>query len=216
MRARRVAAPVVLSVVHLTVEVTVKRIGSVALIAMLLLLAAGAPVRAQGIGQILRLLRPEVLHQLNGDVVRLLNFLPEVDGPNRAIVARLFAHGGLGFAKLGKDGVFRLGVRVPSGQFMWRPALIVMGHAGDLELTFRNLDDYSHHQVLMPNNGGRMFLDLPSHATGTVRVRLDAPGLYWFGCPVANHAGRGMLGLIIVKGDVPDDAKLDRPKQPRP
>ena len=33
-----------------------------------------------------------------------------------------------------------------------------------------------------------------------MRLRLDQPGLYWFGCPVSNHAGRGMLGLIVVAG----------------
>jgi PQQ system protein len=49
-----------------------------------------------------------------------------------------------------------------------------------------------------------------------VRVTLNQPGLYWFGCPISNHAGRGMLGLIMVKGETPEEAKLDRPKQPRP
>jgi hypothetical protein len=34
-----------------------------------------------------------------------------------------------------------------------------------------------------------------------VRVTLNQPGLYWFGCPISNHAGRGMLGLIMVKGE---------------
>lgn len=38
----------------------------------------------------------------------------------------------------------------------------------------------------------------------------------WFGCPVANHVGRGMLGLILVRGDVPAIAKLDCPEQLRP
>ena len=47
-------------------------------------------------------------------------------------------------------------------------------------------------------------------------VRLDQPGLYSFGCPASNHAGRGMLGLAIVKGDVPAEARLDRPRMPRP
>jgi hypothetical protein len=42
-----------------------------------------------------RLLRPSVLKQLNPHVVRLVNELPAVDDPNEAIVARLFAHGGL-------------------------------------------------------------------------------------------------------------------------
>jgi hypothetical protein len=53
-----------------------------------------------------RLLRPSVLKQLNPRVVRLVNELPEVDHPNEAIVARLFAHGGLSHAKLGGDGIF--------------------------------------------------------------------------------------------------------------
>jgi PQQ system protein len=47
-------------------------------------------------------------------------------------------------------------------------------------------------------------------------VSLSEPGLYWFGCPVSNHAGRGMLGLIIVRGDSPPNAILDRPEQPQP
>jgi PQQ system protein len=47
-------------------------------------------------------------------------------------------------------------------------------------------------------------------------VELDAPGLYWFGCPVGNHAGRGMLGFLFVEGDVPPEARLDRPPQPQP
>ena len=51
-----------------------------------------------------RLLRPSVLKQLNPDVVKLLNELPTVDDPNDAIVARLFAHGGLSHAERGSDG----------------------------------------------------------------------------------------------------------------
>ena len=54
-----------------------------------------------------RLLRPSVLKQLNPRVVRMVNYLPKVDDPNEAIVARLFAHGGLSRASLGSDGVFR-------------------------------------------------------------------------------------------------------------
>jgi PQQ system protein len=37
-----------------------------------------------------------------------------------------------------------------------------------------------------------------------------------FDCPVANHAGRSMVGLILVGGDVPGEAKLERPAQRRP
>jgi len=33
---------------------------------------------------------------------------------------------------------------------------------------------------------------------------------------VGNDEGRGLMGTIVVMGDVPDEAKLDRPPQPRP
>lgn len=162
-----------------------------------------------------RLLRPSVLKQLNPDVVRLLNELPNVDEPNKAIVARLFVHGGLSHAELGGDGVMRDTIRVPENQFIWQPAIVVMRQAGELELDFSN-DDQNFHIAFMPSNGDRQVLLLPVKTGGRVRIRLDQPGLYWFGCPVSNHAGRGMLGLILVKGEVPAEAKLDRPRQRRP
>lgn len=165
--------------------------------------------------QYVRLLRPSVLKQLNPDVVRLLNELPAVDDPNEAIVGRLFAHGGLSHARLGGDGVFRDEVRVPRHEYIWRPAIIVMERGGELELDFANEDD-AFHIALMPSNGNRRLVELPVRQRGRVRVRLDQPGYYWFGCPVSNHAGRGMLGLVLVKGEVPAEAKLDRPRMPRP
>jgi PQQ system protein len=112
--------------------------------------------------------------------------------------------------------VFRARINVPSGQYIWEPAIITMAHAGELELDFSNHDPFAYHAALLPSNGSREILMLPAHKRGTARVKLDGPGYYFFGCPVANHAGRGMLGLIIVSGDAPDTAKLDRPPQPRP
>jgi PQQ system protein len=162
-----------------------------------------------------RLLRPSVLKQLNPRVVRLVDELPAVDEPNKEIVARLFPHGGLSHATLGSDGVMRDHIRVPEGQLMWYPAIIVMEHGGDLELEFQNHDEGTH-MAFLPNDGERVTVTLPRHQGATARIHLGQPGLYWFGCPVANHAGRGMLGLVIVKGDTPADAKLDRPKQERP
>src|SRR5688500_878658 len=79
-----------------------------------------------------RLLRPSVLKQLNPRVVRMVNYLPEVDDPNEAIVARLFAHGGLSHAEEGNDGVFRDRVRVPENEYIWQPAIVVMKRAGEL------------------------------------------------------------------------------------
>jgi len=163
-----------------------------------------------------RLLRPSVLKQLNPRVVRLVNELPNVDKPNKAIIARLFAHGGLSRAQLGGDGVFRSRIYVPKNQYIWYPAIVTMERGGDLELEFSN-DDVVTHAAFVPSDGDRQVVILPVHQGAKVRVTLNQPGLYWFGCPISNHAGRGMLGLVIVKGEVtPPEARLDRPKQRRP
>lgn len=162
-----------------------------------------------------RLLRPSVLKQLNPRVVRLVNELPATDAVNEAIIGRLFAHGGAADAKLGSDGVMRATVRVPKNEYLWEPAVIIMPRGGEIELDFSN-EDQVLHAAFLPSNGGRQLLNIPIHERGRARLRLDQPGYYFFGCPVQNHAGRGMLGLILVKGDVPAEAKLDRPAQRRP
>jgi PQQ system protein len=163
-----------------------------------------------------KLLRPRVLAQLDPDVAALVNELPAVDAQNEAIVGRLFVHGGLSRAEMGADGIMRDEIEIPSGEFIWDPAVIVMQNPGELELTITNHDEFSHHAALLPSNGDRQLMMLPMQHGGKAKVRLDGPGYYWFGCPVGNHAGRGMLGLIVVKGDVPVQAKLDRPPQRRP
>ena|SRR5688500_9549785 len=66
----------------------------------------------------IKLLGPSVLKQLNPRVVRMVNYLPEVDDPNKATVARLFVHGGLSHADRGADGVFRDEVRVPRDEYI--------------------------------------------------------------------------------------------------
>lgn len=163
-----------------------------------------------------RLARPSVLEQVTPEVARMVNYLPRVDRPNEAMIAKLFALGGLSTAELGEDGIMRDSVRIPSGEFIWVPTIVVMPKPGELELTFINEDDFSHHAAYLPSNGDRQFLHLPMHTSGKATLSLDGPGYYWFACPVANHEGRGMLGLIIVEGDVPPDGRLDRPPQPQP
>lgn len=163
----------------------------------------------------LGLLRPNRLKQLNPRVANLVNELARVDHPNEDIVGRLFAHGGLTYAEEDKDGMMRAKIHVPPNQFIWEPAIVVMPRSGELELEFHN-EDQALHMAFLPSNGERVLLNLPSHKAGRARVRLDEPGLYWFGCPVGNHAGRGMLGLVMVRGNVPEEARLDRPEQERP
>jgi PQQ system protein len=59
-------------------------------------------------------------------------------------------------------------------------------------------------------------LELPTHTAGRMQIELDEPGFYAFQDAVANFAGQGMLGAIIVAGEVPSYAKMDRPAQRRP
>ncbi|MDF2763797.1 MAG: hypothetical protein K0S81_791 [Rhodospirillales bacterium] len=161
------------------------------------------------------LLRPSVLSQLDPLVARLVNEMPELDAQNESTVAELYALGGLEHAQPGPDGVMRAEITVPEFHMLWTPAIIVMPQGGPLELRFSNYDQSSH-AAYLPHNGGRQMLELPVGAGGIARLNLDAPGLYWFGCPVGDHVGRGMLGLIIVKGSAPAEARLDRPPQPLP
>ena len=163
----------------------------------------------------LGLARPSVLGQLNPDVARLVNFLPAIDNPNEATVGRLIGTGGLTHATRDSAGFMRARVRVPYDQFIWRPSVVVMPEAGVLELEFSNEDPVLH-QALLPSKGGKQFLDILPRSRGVARLRLDQPGMYSFGCPVGNHAGRGMIGIIIVRGRVPAEARLDRPAMPRP
>jgi PQQ system protein len=152
---------------------------------------------------------------LTPPVVELVDYLPNVDEPNKAVLARLFAMGGLAHATLGTDGIMRSAIRIRLDQIIYEPSVIVMPRAGELELSVTN-EDETVHLLFLPSNGERQILILPQHKGGTARIRLDQPGLYTFACPVSNHAGRGELGVILVEGETPPDAKLDRPPQRRP
>jgi PQQ system protein len=169
-----------------------------------------------GVTDYFRLLRPSVLRQLNPQVVKLVNELPGLAKQNKEMLGRLFVHGGLTHAKEGPDGRLRVDVRIPPGEMIWKPAIIVMPRAGDLEVELFNDDPHIHHAAVLPSNGDKQWVWLPIYSRGKATINLDGPGYYWFASPLANNDGRGMLGLIIVRGEVPEEARLDRPKQPRP
>jgi PQQ system protein len=139
-----------------------------------------------------------------------------LDKPNRATIGRLITHGGgLGHAEEGSDGLMRAQLRIPSDEMIWEPSIIVMPHAGDLELEIFN-DDENTHCALLPSNGDKKWIWLPVYSRGTVTLNLDGPGYYWFSSNLGNDEGQGLFGAIVVMGDVPEEAKLDRPPQPRP
>src|SRR5699024_1584641 len=130
-------------------------------------------------------------------------------------LGRIMLHGGLGHAKEEADGRMRATVRIPVDELRWEPSITVMPHAGDLELELVN-DDENTHCALVPSNVDRQFIWLPVHSRGRAFINLDGPGYYWFTSPIGNDEGRGLIGAIVVMGDVSDDARLDRPDQPRP
>jgi PQQ system protein len=138
-----------------------------------------------------------------------------LDKQNKATIGRLLAHGRLGHAEEGPEGRMRAQVRIPPDELTWDPAILVMPHGGDLELELVNDDDNTH-CALLPSNGDQQFIWLPNNSRGTASLNLDGPGYYWFSSPIGNDEGRGLIGAIVVLGDVPPEARLDRPPQPRP
>jgi PQQ system protein len=86
---------------------------------------------------------------------------------------------------------------------------------GELELEIVN-DDNNTHCALLPSNGDFQFIWLVNKSIGTATLELDGPGYYWNGSPTGNNEGRGLTGAIVVSGEVPEEARLDRPPQPRP
>ena len=163
----------------------------------------------------LGLLRPNVLAQVDPEMAVIMNELPNLDEPNEALIGRLYATGGAMRASVGDDGIMRSRIRVPKDEYLWYPAILILPRGGTLEIDITN-EDHRPHAMFAPSNGSRQLLQLPAQTRGIVRVTLDEPGMYWFGCPVANHATRGMLGFVFVEGEVPPGARLDRPRQPQP
>ncbi len=138
-----------------------------------------------------------------------------LDHQNKGTIGRLLNHGGIGQAEEDADGRMKIQIRIPEDELTYSPSIAVMPHAGELEIEFFN-DDKNTHAAMVPNNGGYKWQGLPNHSTGKVTVTLDGPGYYWYGSNFGNDEGRGLMGAIVVMGDVPDEAKLDRPPQPRP
>jgi PQQ system protein len=134
---------------------------------------------------------------------------------NGATIGRLLANGNIGRAEEDPDGRMRARIRIPLDQLVWDPAVLVMPHGGDIELELIN-DDKNTHCALLPSNGDSQFIWLVNQSRGMATLNLDGPGYYWYGSPTGNDEGRGLTGAIVVMGDAPPEARLDRPPQPRP
>jgi PQQ system protein len=140
--------------------------------------------------------------------------LPELMRQNGATIGRLLANGNVGRAEE-RDGRMHATVKINPDELAWDPAVLVMPHGGELELELIN-DDKNTHCALLPSNGDSKFIWLVNHSRGVATLHLDGPGYYWYSSPTGNDEGRGLTGAIVVMGEVPEEARLDRPKQPRP
>lgn len=138
-----------------------------------------------------------------------------LDRQNNATLGTLLNTGGVGYAEEGADGRLHAKIRIPPDELIWEPSILVMPRSGELELEVVN-DDLNTHCAVLPSNGDTQFIWLVNHSRGTASLTLDGPGYYWYGSRTGNDEGRGLTGAIVVKGDAPPEARLDRPPQPRP
>lgn len=145
------------------------------------------------------------------DLVRELG----LDVQNSATIGQVLGTGGVAEATLRDDGTMEATIRIKEDSISWDPAILVLPRGGELELTIIN-DDKNTHACLLPNNGDHKFIWLVNHSKGRATINLDGPGYYWYSSPAGNDEGRGLTAAIVVQGEVPPEARLDRPDQSRP
>lgn len=148
--------------------------------------------------------------------MNLMEAMLETNEPNEMMLGQMFAVGGAGEAEAGGDGTARIEIMHEAGTTIFSPSVVMMDEPGELEVTFHNNNPHSHLMVVVPSDGGRMALDLPPRRSGIARVSFGTPGMYVFMDAMGNHMGRGMMGMILVSGETPAEARLERPDQPRP
>jgi PQQ system protein len=141
--------------------------------------------------------------------------VPGLDKQNGATLGRILGRGRVGMAEDGPDGKMRATVRILEDELVFDPGVLVLPHAGEVEIEFFN-DDKNTHCAVLPCNGDYKFIWLVNHSRGTANLELDGPGYYWYGSRTGNDEGRGLTAVILVQGDAPPEAKLDRPPQPQP
>ena len=137
-----------------------------------------------------------------------------LDKQNGATLGRILGRGTVGLAEEGPDGTMYATIRIPEDELVFEPGVLVL-LVGILELKIFN-DDKNTHCAVLPCNGDYKFIWLVNHSAGTATLELDGPGYYWYGSRTGNDEGRGLTAAIVVQGDAPPEAKLDRPPQPQP
>src|SRR5437764_7781898 len=134
-----------------------------------------------------------------------------LDAQNKAALGRALGTRSIGQATERADGRMEATIRINPDELSWDPSILVLPHGGDIELELIN-DDLNTHCALLPSNGDRKFIWLVNHSRGHATLNLDGPGYYWFSSPTGNDEGRGLTGAIVVLGEAPAAARLDRPQ----
>jgi PQQ system protein len=140
---------------------------------------------------------------------------PGLAKQNGTTIGRIIGTGNVGHAEEGSDGVMHGTIRINEDELIFDPGIIIMPHGGTLELDLYN-DDKNTHCAVLPSNGHTKFIWMVNHSHGTATLDLDGPGQYFYGSTTGNDEGRGLTGSIVVSGDTPPEARLDRPAQPQP
>jgi PQQ system protein len=153
----------------------------------------------------------EVMNEERSEMLARLG----LDVQNKGTMGRILATGSIAEATERPDGTMEATIRINEDEIAWEPAILVLPHGGQLELTVIN-DDTNTHSCLLPSNGDQKFLWLVNGSRGQATLTLDGPGYYWYSSPGGNDEGRGLTAAIVVRGEVPPEARLDRPAQPRP
>ncbi|HEX3833135.1 MAG TPA: MSMEG_3727 family PQQ-associated protein [Solirubrobacteraceae bacterium] len=140
---------------------------------------------------------------------------PGLAKQNGTTIGRVMGSGNVGHAEEGSDGRMHATIRINEDELIFDPGILIMPHGGILDLDLYN-DDKNTHCAVFPSNGHTQFIWMVNSSHGTATLELDGPGQYFYGSTTGNDEGRGLTGSIVVSGDTPPEAKLDRPAQPQP
>jgi PQQ system protein len=140
---------------------------------------------------------------------------PGLAKQNGTTLGRVLGSGNIAHAEDGPDGRMHATIRINEDELVFDPAILILPHGGIVDLDLYN-DDKNTHCAVLPSNGHMKFIWMVNHSHGTATLELDGPGQYWYGSTTGNDEGRGLTASIVVGGDTPPEATLDRPAQPQP
>ncbi|MFC9084141.1 MSMEG_3727 family PQQ-associated protein, partial [Streptomyces sp. NPDC057062] len=76
------------------------------------------------------------------------DLLAEIGGQNKATMGALLGTGSIAKATERADGTMEATIRIPEDAMAWEPAVLVLPHAGTVELTINNDDKNTHPGLL--------------------------------------------------------------------